>query len=123
MGTEVEIDEDSMKLIDEYCRTRPAKPNLIIDRIAREFYTKVVKELKKNTALMNDMKQKVERVPEEKRNAILINNEHARLFKNTAEKLGFDPCDLLSWQAKMFIKAHGMKRSVELNKERNMDDW
>lgn len=117
---EIHIDEEATNLLDKYCRIRPSKPELIVDRIVREWYSKAAKQWIIHPRLI----PKLPKIPEGKTTAVNIDKKIAKLYiltiANINKRLNMEinPVCLTSWLCKIFFKAYNIKYMTERYKER-----
>lgn len=122
--TEIHIDEESLDLLDKYCKIRPSTPGNIVDRVVREWYSIAARQWVLKRPMLNDFLLNHHKVPEGKTTAVNINHDHAREYLTTITRLNqkcnvdINPVALTSWLVKMFIRMFNMKYMTEHYQER-----
>ena len=135
MGEEIGFHEDVIHFFNRYLQTRPAELPVILGRIIREFYCTGIKEWIENPKLIpkysKDKGDKInikqdgripyQRIPESRKQKIMLNTEIAKTYRNFCDRIGLNPDDNATYQCRLFIKMFQLKRMESLNKKRDME--
>lgn len=113
MGVEIEIGQETLQLLDRYCnpKIRPTDLAALVSRIIEPWYTQAVKKWVKSPELI----PKLEKIPEGKKQKIMISSVHGKNLRNTLEafnlKMGtnIDEAELVTWMCSLYIKMYRIK--------------
>lgn len=119
MAMQILLDSETINLLDKYCSTRPSEPELIVDRVLREWYVRAVPIWRKN----KDLIPQFPKIPEKQVGGISINSDHARNFYSYCYALELDPIKTASWLVKLFIRNFKIKKMTEISKKREQKKW
>jgi len=124
-GVPLGLHEDCVSEIHKYCLMRPAVVETIVDRVVWEFCAMENQRhfLRDNKALMEDLRKKLIHIPEGKTQSVDIHRDHAKTYLTLCQSLKLNPIDMLTFQTWAFLKTYDFKKKIELNKERNMEEW
>jgi len=117
---EIEINEDSVELLDKYTKIRPSTIELILERIIREWTDSEAKKWVQNPILFRTLAK----LPKEKTMKININHDIAKSYIRTLKKIEdkleiqIDPSKLASFLAKAFIHKYNIKYMESSYKEK-----
>lgn len=129
MGTQVNLDEEAIQLLEKYCNYTPAEVPTIIGRIAREFYSTAWKHIMRSPSLMQGMAGWIPTVAEKNTQGIFIEKFIAdnylksvelmnnKLSETDGNNIQFNPDHLLSWLTWTFIKSYNVAKKAKKYKE------
>ena len=117
MGTEIEIESETLSLLDKYCnpKIRPARLGAILSVIISQWYARAAKAWTEKPELIPHL----EKIPESRKQKVMTTTTHGKAFKKTLEAFNkkmntnIGEAELVTWLTKTYIKAFRIKQKTK----------
>ena len=126
----IKIYEGYLSILHKYCMKTPATPEIIIERVLREWYSRKLKLKTKEELTTADMwelfgnlKPNIPKIPEKYLTGVDIDKKIEKNFIKIAEKLNLNPDDLATWLVYIFLKAFDIEKKIEIQKKRKTENY